>query len=110
MDELDERGGAHAGVASHCIIGAAGASGEYHQQWAQALAATADDVLGNLVHERHNAVQTGAYGGIDGRQIVGHEGADAVKLGCRRRVCFQLRFLGAQNGIQVPVSPTKNAV
>src|SRR6059058_4245275 len=56
MDELDERGSLDMGGA----LMPAGARREHHQQRPQALAATGDDVLGDLVNQRHGTLQARA--------------------------------------------------
>ena len=57
MDEFDEGGRLDVGVARV----PAGAAGQHHQQGPQALAAAGDDVLGDLVDQRHGAL-AGARG------------------------------------------------
>jgi len=54
MDELDDGGGVDMPIAGM----AAGARRQKHQKGAKALAAGVYDVSGNLVDQRHLAVQT----------------------------------------------------
>ena len=65
VDELDEGRGLDV-TASHV---AAGTRRQHYQQRPQALAAAGNDVLGDLVHERHGALQARADDRVDGVQV-----------------------------------------
>ena len=85
-------------AASMCLslLDAAGAAGEHAQQRAQALAAAADDVLGDLVDQRHRALEAGADHGVHGRQIGANQGADFLERhgGSVRRTRGRAREVG----------------
>ena len=66
MDELDDHGELDMPVA----LVTQRAGGEQNQQRPQPLAAAADDVLGNLIHEDDIGREARANGAIDGREIV----------------------------------------
>ena len=69
MDELDDGGG----VDVLLILVAAGAGGQQHQQRPQTLAAGVNDVGGDLVDQRHRAVQPTLDDPIDGLKIGGDQ-------------------------------------
>ena len=50
-----------------------------HQQRPQALAAARDDVLGDLVDERHRALQACTHDRVDGLEIALNQGADGIE-------------------------------
>jgi hypothetical protein len=77
MDELHDRG--EFMVMWPAIPARAG--GEQHEGRTETLAPARDDVLGDLSHQNHVRVEPAADQGIDGRHVVGDEGADRVERG-----------------------------
>ena len=75
VNELDEGGRFDVFVG----FDAAGATREHAEQGAQAFAAAADDVFGNLVDERHGALQAGADHGVHGGKIGANQGANILE-------------------------------
>ena len=65
MDELDEGGGLDVGIA----LVLAGSGRKQHQKRTQPLAAPGDDVLGDLIDQRHLALQARADDRIDRAQV-----------------------------------------
>lgn len=79
MDEFDERSRFH-----HSSAGVpAGTSDQYHQQWTQAFAAARNDVVGNLVHQRHGTLQARANDLVDRVQVRTDQHADLLEAECR---------------------------
>ena len=69
MDEFNYRG-------ELVVIGslvAERASRQYDEHWAQALAATPDNVFGDLAHQRHVRIEPGANDGVYRTHIGRHE-------------------------------------
>ena len=81
MDELDD----HCELDMPVAFVTQRAGGEQNQQRPQPLAAAADDVLGNLVHEDDVGCQALTNGAIDGREIVVDEPPNRGKVDRRRR-------------------------
>ena len=98
MDEFDQRGQRNVVVAAV----AAGMGGQQVQHRPQALAAAADDVLGNLVDQHHIGRQAAADQGIDRRHVGARQGLDvveavnglAVDAGSRAQGSFPMRMRG----------------
>jgi hypothetical protein len=75
MDELDKR------CRPNTVgFGATtGSTGQYDQERSQALAATGDNVIGDLIDQANGAVQSAAYRLINGRQLPAHQAANPLK-------------------------------
>ena len=54
-------------------------AGEHDQQRAQALAAAGDDVLGDLVDQRHGTLEARADDRVDGVEVGLDQGADVIQ-------------------------------
>jgi hypothetical protein len=57
-------------------MGSGRACGENDQKWAQALAAAADNVFGDLIDQLNPAFETRPNAAVHSGQIVGHERAN----------------------------------
>ena len=91
VDELDER----RGLDVRLPLRLAGAGGEHDQHRAQALAAAGDDVLGDLVDERHGTLQARADDRIDRAQVRLHQGTDLLSVMTGGRGCAESEaFMG----------------
>ena len=77
----------------------AGPARQHHHQRPQALAAAADDVLGDLVDQRHSTVKAAADGLIDRQQVRPDQRADALE-----------RLAAAIINAQLSVSPREYVV
>ena len=77
----------------------AGASGQHHQQRAQALAAAGDDVLGHLVDQRHELLRPAADGVVDRRKVGPHQRTDGLQSGRRSRLGLAFAAMPAATGL-----------